>query len=60
MFCQAVVTTEDATKDASCTSAMMVQGALKDGTGITAMSGNANIFAVGLDGGSIKFIVDGI
>jgi len=58
MFFQSVVTSVDTTKSTSGVGAFMVQGALKSGTGITALSANANIVAFGLDGGTTRFLFD--
>ena len=58
MFFQSVVTAVDTTKSTSGVGAFMVQGALKSGTGITALSADANIVAFGLDGGTTRFLFD--
>lgn len=55
---QSAVTSVDTTKSTGATAAFLVQGALKSGTGITALTTDANIVAFGLDGGTTRFIFD--
>ena len=55
---QSAVTSVDTTKSTAATGAFLVQGALKSGTGITALTTDANIVAFGLDGGTTRFIFD--
>jgi len=57
-FFNSAVTSVDTTKSTSAAAAFVVQGAVKSGTGITALTTDANIVAFGLDGGTTRFIFD--